>query len=153
MPVAMKQQALRRSTRRSCTLVEAPAIVLQKRTRKSPIALAVTKKRKMVEKENENPDDNIVKNKSKKCVVEILKLQEAKGDYSIKDIVKPSKLSKEEKTLVLPKKASNKIKQNTKIKTKQKKNNSKKFQLKIKGRVVSYSYTFSTSLFLICLIQ
>jgi len=127
----------RRSTRRSLVSEDAP-VLTQKRTRRSlPAAPAPSKAaaKKPVKRLDTGKDsvDNVVTRKPRSCVVKLLKLQEANGDFKPSDIVTPVKLSKNEKALMLPKKSGNiKNKKQQPTKSTKQKKKSGKFQLKIK---------------------
>ena len=120
----MSTTTLRRSSRKSLTINKAKAEISKD---------VKTKKLNVV---------NIVKSQSeleslvKPCEVRLLKLQQSKGHYKAEDIVKSSRLSKDEKALLIPKKKVKKEKKivGNVIKKRDKKTTgkSKKFQLKIK---------------------
>jgi len=130
--------ASRRSSRRSLLPEKAP-VLEQKRSRRSlpapaPIKTASKKpvKRLATTGKDSAAHDTVTK-KSRSCVVKLLKLQEAKGDFKSTDIVTPVKLSKNEKALMLPKKSGNsKAKKQQPVKVPKSKKKSGKFQLKIK---------------------
>ena len=120
----MSTTTLRRSSRKSLTINKAKAEISKD---------VKTKKLNVV---------NIVKSQSeleslvKPCEVRLLRLQQSKGHYKAEDIVKSSRLSKDEKALLIPKKKVKKEKKivGNVIKKRDKKTTgkSKKFQLKIK---------------------
>jgi len=126
----------RRSTRRSLVPEKAP-VLEQKKSRRSlpapaPLKVATKKPVKRLATGKDSTHDTVTK-KSRSCVVKLLKLQEAKGDFKTTDIVTPVKLSKNEKALMLPKKSGNtKAKKQQPVKVPKSKKKSGKFQLKIK---------------------
>jgi len=130
----------RRSSRRSLAVKDAPVLEL-KRSRRSlpappPKPAAVKKSVKRLSGVKDATDAPITK-KSRRCVVKLLKLQEANGDFKSSDVVTPVKLSKNEKALMLPKKGkssgnNNKTKKPQPTKANKTKKKSGKFQLKIK---------------------
>merc|ERR1712059_7266 len=64
------------------------------------------------------------------CKVEVKKLTEAKGDYKKSDIVHTVKLTKDEKSLLLPKKSANS--KNKEVKTPKKRGRIKNYEFKMK---------------------
>lgn len=127
MPVAAK-----RSTRRSVVL-EAPVLVEKKSRRSMPAAPAPAAKKpvkRLIKEVDEEPA--VITKKSRSCVVKLLKLQEANGDFKSSDIVTPAKLSKNEKALMLSKKKVKKPAAAQAVKAPKAKKKSGKFQLKIR---------------------
>jgi len=111
-------------------VVEAPALVLKK-TRRSLPAPPVASKKPVKRLIKEVAEEAITK-KPRSCVVKLLKLQEANGDFKPSDIATPVKLSKNEKALLLTKKSGNKAKKPQPAKVSKAKKKSGKFQLKIR---------------------
>ena len=68
----------------------------------------------------------------KPCNVRLMKLQECKGHYKASDIVKPTPLSKHEKTLLIPKKVRKEAAKAAPKKRGRKPKKGGKFQLKIR---------------------
>ena len=68
----------------------------------------------------------------KPCNVRLMKLQESKGHYKASDIVKPTVLSKKEKTLLIPKKSRKEAAKAAPKKRGRKPKKGGKFQLKIR---------------------
>jgi len=78
-------------------------------------------------------DQNDVKPTVKPCRVVLMKLQESKGHYKASDVVKPTRLTKHEKALLIPKKSSKKEASKAVPKKRGRKAKTGKFQLKIKN--------------------
>jgi len=122
-------------------VVDAPLVSEKKSRRSLPaqvIKPTVEKKsgKKVITEadEGQNDDNQSSRRSTRNCVVKVLKLQEAKGDFKSTDVVTPAKLSKDEKALMLPKKntASKAKKPDKPTKVTKIKKKSGKFQLKIR---------------------